>query len=294
MLDVSVIIRTKNEAEFIEKTMTKVEEQHFCGHYEVIVVDSGSTDSTLDIVKRHDVKLLEIPQKEFTYGHSLNIASASAKGKFVVNLSAHALPRDSKWLANLVDSFEEHDVAGIYGRQLSNGRVNPFEALQNEIFFGCKKTMFNLKNKKMLKHMHFSNSNCAIRKDVWQRFKFNYCVPYAEDRLWQREVIEAGFSIVYAPDAAVYHTHEPSIYRAYKCSKDCAYALALMKQKRQSVPLIIFDVGIFLGLIPHTMFQNIRYVWRNNYLEHLTLAPFYVMSGWLGWLVGRINHRLKK
>lgn len=146
----------------------------------------------------------------------------------------------------------------------------------------------------MLKRIRFCNTNSAVRKDVWERFKFDEHVPYAEDILWQREVMGAGFSIVYAPDAAVYHTHKVSIYNAYKYSSDCAYALALMKQKRQSVPLIIFDVGIFLGLIPNSIFQNLRYVWRNNYLEYLKIAPLYVMSGWLGWLVGRIKYRLKK
>ncbi len=293
-MDVSIVIRTKNEAEFIGETLKKIEEQEFSGSHEIIVVDSGSTDATLDIIDKYDVKLLQIPPKEFTYGRSLNIGAGNAKGRFIVNLSAHALPRNNKWLTHLITGFENHGVAAVYGRQLSIGHVNPFEALQNEVFFGRKKITFNEKNKRTLKHMHFSNSNCAIRKDVWQRFKFDEHVPYAEDRLWQMEVIEAGFSIVYAVQSAVYHTHKVSICGRYKNSRDCAYTLALMKEKRQSIPLIIFDVGIFLGLIPGAMFQNIRYMWRNNYLEYLPIAPFIVMCGWLGWLVGRINYRLKK
>ncbi len=293
-MDVSIVIRTKNEAEFIGETLKKVEEQEFSGRYEIIIVDSGSTDATLSIIKKYNVKLLEISQEEFSYGRSLNIGAGSANGAFIVNLSAHAFPRKKTWLTNLITGFQDHDVAGVYGRQLSNGHLNPFEALQNELFFGPEKLTFNMKNKGMLKKIHFSNSNSAIRKDIWQRFKFDEYVPYAEDILWQTEVIEAGFSIVYAVDAAVYHTHQLSIYNAYKCSKDCAYTMALMKQKRQTTLLGLYDVGVCLGLAPNSIFQNLKYIWQKNHLEYLKIAPFYVMSGWLGWLAGRINYRLKK
>jgi glycosyltransferase involved in cell wall biosynthesis len=293
-MDVSIVIRTKNEGEFIGETLNKVSEQEFSGKYEVVVVDSGSTDGTLDVIKKYDVRLIQIDQREFTYGHSLNIGANHSKGRFVVNLSAHALPVDEAWLTNLITGFEDHNVAGVYGRQLSNGHLNPFEALQNEVFFGEKSTVFDIRNKTVPEKAHFSNSNSAIRKDVWERFKFNELVPYAEDILWQTEVMRAEFSIVYAADAAVHHTHRLSLHNTYKSSRDCGYTLALMKEKRQSIPLIIFDVGIFLGLIPSAMFQNIRYMWRHNYLEYLPIAPFIVMCGWLGWLVGRIRYRLKK
>lgn len=293
-MDVSIVIRTKNEEEFIGTTLRRVNEQEFNGSYEIIIVDSDSTDSTLDIVKGYNVKLVQISQKEFTYGGSLNIGASNADGAFIVNLSAHALPNGGEWLRNLIGGFEDHNVAGVYGRQLSDGHLNPFEARQSESFFGHEKITFNAENKKITKHVHFSNSNSAIRKEVWQRFKFNEQVPYAEDIMWQREVMGAGFSIVYAPDALVYHTHKVSIYNAYRNSKACAYTLAVMDQKRQSVSMLIYDVGVFLGLVPNSILQNLRYVWRNNYIEHLKIAPFYVMSGWFGWLVGRIGYRLKK
>ncbi|OEU51571.1 MAG: hypothetical protein BA861_00300 [Desulfobacterales bacterium S3730MH5] len=292
-MDVSIIIRTKNEAEFVGETLEKVMGQEFKGTCEVIIVDSGSTDSTLQIVRNHDVKLLQISQEEFTYGRSLNIGAINAKGKFVVNLSAHALPRNEKWLTNLISGFEDNSVAGVYGRQLSNGHINPFEAMQNELFFGGEERTF-IMNKRRLVRIHFSNSNSAIRRDVWEKFRFNEEVGYAEDILWQTEVMDAGYSIVYAPDAAVHHTHRVSVYGAYRNSRECAYALASMKKKRRSVLAIMIDVGIFLGLTPNSIFQNVKYILQKKYHEHLKVAPLYVMSVWLGWLVGRIKYRAEK
>lgn len=293
-LDVSIIIRTMNEGKFIESTLETVREQDFGGDFEILVVDSGSTDSTLEIVKKYDVKLLQIPQEEFTYGRSLNIGASNAKGEFIGNLSAHALPKGRRWLKHLIAGFQDRDVAGVYGKQLSIGRLNPFEALRNELFFGQEKKTFNMKNKEMLKGIHFSNSNCAVRKEVWQRFRFDEEAPWAEDILWSKEVIEAGFSLSYAPNAAVYHTHAVSISKAYRTAKDCAYTLALMNRKRRSISMTMYDVGIFLSLMPSCMFQSVRYMWLNNYLNYLKIAPLYVMSECLGWLVGRIEYRLTK
>jgi rhamnosyltransferase len=293
-MDVSIVIRTKDEAEYIGETLKRVEEQEFSGNYEIIVVDSGSTDATLDIISGYDVRFIQIPQREFSYGRSLNIGAGSAKGRLIVNLSAHALPTGEQWLTNLIKGFENHDVAGVYGRQVSIGEINPFDAWQNEIFFGPQKIIFNMKNMDTLKQIHFSNSNCAIRKSVWEEFRFNEDVPYAEDTLWQTEVINSGFSIIYVPDAAVYHTHKINIYDTYKCSKGCAYTLALMKQKRTSIAMVICDTAIFLSGISNSLIKNIEYMWRGNYLAHLKIVPLYVVSGWLGWLVGRIEYRLDK
>ena len=293
-MDVSVIIRTRNEAASIGRTLRMVGEQSFDGNYEIIVLDSGSTDSTLNIIKEYDVRLIQIPQREFTFGRSLNLGAIHARGEFLVNLSAHAFPRDKTWLAKLIREFEDANVAGVYGRQLSNGRINPFHAQQSDSFFGSERIIFNINDSKRLREVHFSNSNSAIRKEIWRRFGFDESVPYAEDVLWQRDVVEAGYSIAYVPNAAVYHTHKVSINSEYRNSRDCAYTLALMKRKRQSVPLVIFDVGIFFGLIPTSMLQSIWYMWRNNYFEYVKIAPLFVLSGWLGWLVGRMEYRLKK
>ncbi len=106
--------------------------------------------------------------------------------------------------------------------------------------------------------------------------------------------MKAGFSIVYAPDATVYHTHGVSIHNVFKSSRDSAYTLALIKGKRQSIPLVIYDAGLFLSLIPNSIFKNLGYIWRNNYHEHLKIAPLYIMSLLFGWLVGRVKYRLNK
>jgi len=293
-MDVSIVIRTKNEENFIDATLRRIAEQDLTASYEIIVVDSGSTDTTLDIVKRYHTKLVCIPQEKFTYGRSLNVGASHADGVYIVNLSAHACPSDGKWLRNLIASFEDSGVAAVYGRQMSRGQLNPFEARRNESFFGRGKIVFSMQNRGMWKRVHFSNSNSAIRKEVWKRFRFNEEVPYAEDIWWQREVMAAGFSIAYAPDASVYHTHKVSLHNAYKNAKACTYSLAAMDHKAQSIFMLMVDLGAFWGLVPNSILQNLRYIWRNRYREYLIIAPFYVTCECLGWLMGRTAYRLNR
>lgn len=293
-MDVSIIIRTKNEAEFIGETLNRVEKQEFNGSKEVVIVDSGSTDATLEIVRGFDVTLVCKPQEEFTYGRSLNVGADRAKGHYIVNLSAHAVPKDENWLSNLVCCFEDRNVAGVYGKQISIGHLNPFEALRNEQFFGNKKIIFSLQNDALLHQLHFSNANSATRKDVWQRFNFNENVRYAEDILWQNEVMQAGFSIAYTPHSVVYHTHKVDIRKAYRNSRDCAYELASMKQKKKTSLSLVWDIGLFFWLVATSMFCNIKHICLNGYLASLKVAPWYVLAETLGWMAGRMEYRLTK
>ena len=129
---------------------------------------------------------------------------------------------------------------------------------------------------------------------MWERFRFNERVLYGEDIFWPREVIDEGFSIVYAPDATVYHTHRVSIASVYRNSVNCAYNLSLLDQKKRWIPLIVVDVAFFFSLIPSTILQNLIYIWRNGYYQHAKVAPFWVLSELLGSLSGRIKYRAKR
>ena len=293
-MDVSIGVRTKNEGQSIGETLQRIRGQEFTGTFETIIVDSGSTDSTLDVVETHDVTLVKIPPEEFSYGYSLNVGASVGSGTYVVNLSAHAFPKDKTWLTSLLEGFDSPNVAGVYGRQVSIGHVNPFEACLNDRFFGSRKLVFNRKSGETLNRIQFSNSNCAVRRDVWQRYKFDEEVPYAEDILWQTEVIRAGFSIVYSPEAAVYHTHRVDMPNVYKVSRDCAYSLAVIAGKRQSICLALYDAGIFLALAQKALLQNVSYMCRRGHHGYLKMVPGYVICSSFGWLVGRIKYRLKR
>ena len=91
MSKISIVIRTKNEEKYLAQTLDMLIAQKEMD-FEIIIVDSGSTDRTLDIIKNYHVKLIEIKPEEFTYGYALNIGAEAASGEYLLNLSAHAIP----------------------------------------------------------------------------------------------------------------------------------------------------------------------------------------------------------
>src|SRR3989344_3991542 len=116
MPETSIIIRTHNEEKHIGNLLRAIKEQEY-KDYEVIVVDSGSTDGTLDIASKHEAKIINIESRNFTFGYALNVGAEAASGKYLVMVSAHVLPRDKHWLSNMVITFNDENVAMVYGRQ---------------------------------------------------------------------------------------------------------------------------------------------------------------------------------
>lgn len=70
----------------------------------------------------------------------------------------------------------------------------------------------------------FSNAFGAMKREVWERFPFPGIVM-SEDQAWAREVIRAGLTIRYVPEAAVFHGHRLSLARAFRRNFDSGSSL---------------------------------------------------------------------
>lgn len=197
----SIIIRAKNEEVLIGETLRAVFSQKL-DDFEVVFVDSGSTDNTLEIVQEFNVRIIEIPPEEFTYGRALNIGAGEANGRYLVMLTAHSPPCSDQWLEELIRPLQEDpSCAGVYGRQRGKREVNPFEACALDYGYGHFE-------KNRSKPLVFSNVNSAILRDDWVQYPFDDEVSGSEDYLWAKQMQAGGRNIRYAPDAAVWHVHD--------------------------------------------------------------------------------------
>src|SRR5829696_8570533 len=117
----SVIIPTKNPGPMFRDVLASVRNQVTDWPFEVIIVDSGSTDGTADFIREHrDVTLIEINPKDFGHGRTRNLAIEKARGTFCALLTHDALPADRNWLANLVAAIEQdEEIAGAFGPHLA-------------------------------------------------------------------------------------------------------------------------------------------------------------------------------
>jgi rhamnosyltransferase len=201
----SIVIRAKNEAGAIGEVLERVFGQVGAPGFEVIVVDSGSTDGTLDIVRRFDARLIEIPPRSFTYGRALNIGIAAARGEFVVALSAHSTPVDQHWLANLLEPFRDSSVGAVYGRHVARSN-----ATKLELFGMWLSGVTSLTPRRQERDMMFSNANGACRRSLALDHPFDERLPGAEDLAWADWIERQGWAVYYQPTAAVYHSHGES------------------------------------------------------------------------------------
>ncbi len=199
-IDASIVVRCLNEADHLPMLLARLENQTR-RDFELIVVDSGSTDGTLDIVDRPDITLLHISKEEFSFGRSLNMGCGVARGEFLVFISAHCYPMEDSWLENLLDGFKDERVACVYGKQRG---VEKSHFSERQIF----RRWFPELSVERQEHPFSNNANCAIRRSLWEDFRYDEDLPGLEDTAWAKEVMRHGWWLSYRADAGVLHVHD--------------------------------------------------------------------------------------
>ncbi len=104
--DCSIIIRAYNEEKHIGKLLAGIREQSL-KNIQIILVNSGSTDRTIEIANQFDVQVVHIAPQEFSFGRSLNTGISHATADILVFASAHVYPVYPDWLEHLIAPFSE-------------------------------------------------------------------------------------------------------------------------------------------------------------------------------------------
>ncbi len=212
---VSVLLVTKNAERYLDEVLDRIGQQRGCFQLdEIIAVDSGSRDRTLAILEAHAVRVIRIPPQEFGHGKTRNLAASHAQGDYLVFLTQDATPADADWLASLLAPLlAEPSIAGAYSRQLPRPHCHPMEwrRIVEDELSGRSESCLNSQAdpnyaNNPASFYFFSNASSVLRRSVWQQFPFPE-VEFAEDQLWAKAVLEAGYQTAYRADSLVYHSH---------------------------------------------------------------------------------------
>jgi rhamnosyltransferase len=193
----SVVIRSKDEAADIGRTLELLRGQTIAARAEVIVVDSGSSDATVSIARSAGARVIEIPAAGFSYGGALNTGSQLAQAPLVVALSAHAFPPDHRWLERMVDAFAAGDrlaCACGYETAPDGGRLE--HAIVQDAAFARRHPRWG-----------YSNASGGFRTELWRQRPFREDLPASEDKEWALHWLERGWRCLVDPALAVHHDH---------------------------------------------------------------------------------------
>ncbi|GJD60553.1 rhamnosyltransferase WsaF family glycosyltransferase [Methylobacterium frigidaeris] len=220
---VSVIMPSYNGGEMTRRVIDKLVAQKAPWKFEIIVVDSSSSDGTWDYLTNlgEKVRAVSIKKSEFQHGRTRNLAVSMARGKYVVVLTQDALPVDDYLLYNfavVMDRFP--NAAGAFGRHFpwpdasvftKRDINNHFDVMKNgplsiSRFYNAE--LYRSENLAHRQYLHyFSDNNACLRKSVWDRIKYPE-IDYGEDQAWADEIIKAGYQKIYVEKAQVFHSHD--------------------------------------------------------------------------------------
>lgn len=202
-MNVSVVIRTLNESRHLNALLCGIAEQDYEGQIDTVIVDSGSTDGTLEIAEAHKTNLLHIAKEEFSFGRSLNLGCAAASGDALVFVSGHCIPASRSWLSELVHPLRADGIVYSYGRQIGNDASRFSE---KQIFAKYFPETSNIPQEGFFTN----NANSALLKRVWENHPFDEQLTGLEDMHLARQLVLQGYRCAYVAEAPVFHLHNES------------------------------------------------------------------------------------
>lgn len=213
MMKASVVIRTFNSERTIGDVLRSLRNQSF-GDFEIIVVDSGSTDGTLDIVREYPHVFVDYSPNKFTYSGSLNAGCSAARGEYIVCLSSHCVPLHSEWLGRLVGALDsDEQLASAWGPLIFD--LEDYSTKRGGVELVSLKEFLHRPNQGL------QNANGIIRRRLWEERPFSTKVRRCEDQDWAYDYLRRGYRTAIVHGAPVHYRFVPDFYRfALKTYRD--------------------------------------------------------------------------
>lgn len=224
-MDVTIVIPVRNESARISACLKAVYAQITSMRFEVMVIDSGSTDDTVEKVKSFpQVRLIHQTEMDFGHGRTRNLGAREARGSWVVFLNGDAEPEGTYWLENLVRPLRrDRNLAGVFSRHLPYPGCPLYMRRDLRRAFPPDDSVM-IRTWQSGRSMHFSTVSAAVPKSLWEKYSFNDTIDIAEDQDWERRVLEAGYPILYESRSRVFHSHHYPPARMFRQKRDVSRA----------------------------------------------------------------------
>lgn len=205
MSSTSVVIPVRDGERFLEELLESVLSQ---SPQEVLVIDSGSRDRSLEIARRaKGVGVVQIAPAQFGHGRTRNLGAQKTSGELIAFLTQDAVPVTG-WLDAYREAFSANAGLGAaYGPHLPRPETSPMVARELIAFFAAMAPTGEPCVQGPDAMPFLSNVNACYSRKCWAAVRFPD-LPYAEDQAFAAAMLEAGWLKAYLPDAGVLHAHD--------------------------------------------------------------------------------------
>jgi rhamnosyltransferase len=284
-VDTSIIICTRNAGDLFKKVMAGVFNQDYAGNYEVIVIDSSSEDNTDKIAKKYPAKVIIIKPEDFGHGKTRNYGARIARGENLVFLTHDAVPRNRKWLSEIVKDLNKRNIAGIFGRQIARDHAVPMEKFFYFKMYGEKSILWNKKNIQY-DEIIFSNANSAIKRSFLLKNPFPEDILMSEDREWALNMIDQGYSILYQSSATVTHSHDTRSVNLFKRYFDFGVSHSEIGNSKNKSNFVGKGMSVFI--------DELKYLIAERKILWIPRAFFYNFTKFAGLMAGKNQKYIPK
>jgi rhamnosyltransferase len=301
---VSVIIPTLNGGPLFAQVLAALRAQRYDGPVDLHIIDSGSTDDTLQIARDAGASVTIIDRSQFNHGLTRNRGIENSTGEILLLITQDALPADPQLLANLIRNYDDPAVGGVFARQIPRPEHDVLiqRRIRNWIAGSDQRREVQLTDRAAYDALTpmdkfltcvFDNVCSSLRRTAWQQVRFR-ATAFGEDIDWSKRALEAGWKIVFEPAAAVIHSHRrPIAYeykRTYQCHRKLYELFAL-----QTIPA---PRHVLRSLL-HGISSDLRYVAQHEKtlarkLSLMIKVPLLVSAGVLGQYRGARDERLQQ
>lgn len=297
---ISFVIPTYNAASHLECCLQSIKKQHYPeDKIEILIIDGGSTDTTLGLARKYGASILHNPKRLAEYGVQLGVEQAS--GELLVVFAADNELVGDTWIQQVVAIFDnEPEIIALWGR-LASGKNDPalnkyFELIQSDPL-----NWFINRNLQDYITQSAINEDCyvftvSLRKPlVWGANGLVYKTERIK-KIWAQEgylgdndafqclVEEGNVKVAYIAKPFVYHHHVARLADWIKKWQRNFFFHLVDKQKTRNMNWLYaknFKIKLFFWIcysmilpfsLVHSIYLSIRF--RNIYWYYHPIVSF--------------------